>query len=185
VDREFYFVQQRCLLPWLWLQRQRQKHRLWLESVFHPLVLASGFSRSVPMATMAMHPMHARPTVIMGRATSITASSWAWAHGPTGAMATAGVTTASPATVEDAILAVTVEGAIQAAAVVPYVASEQHVAVVVEQYVVSAQHAAAAEQHVAAAAQQYVAAAAQHAAAAVVEHVAAAAVDIASRLDAA
>jgi hypothetical protein len=92
-------------------------------------------------------------------------------------MATAGVTTASPATVEDAILAVTVEGAIQAAAVVPYVASEQHVAVVVEQYVVSAQHAAAAEQHVAAAA--------QHAAAAVVEHVAAAAVDIASRLDAA
>ena len=60
-------------------------------------------------------------------------------------------------------MAVTVEGAIQAAAVVPYVASEQHVAVVVEQYVVSAQHAAAA----------------------VVEHVAAAAVDIASRLDAA
>ena len=162
MDRKFSFVQQLCLLPWLWLQRQRQTHRLWLASVFHQLILALGFSRSVPTATTAMHPMPARPTVIMGRATSITASSWVWAHGPTGAMATAGVTIASAATVEDAISAVTVEGAIQAAAVVDMAAAQQYAAAVVV-----VEHVAAAVVDVA------------------VVDVAAAVVDIASWLDAA
>jgi len=200
VDREFYFVQRLCLLPWLWLQRRRQTHRLRLASVFHRLALASGFSRSVPTATTAMLPMPARPTVIMGRATSIMAFSWAWAHGPTGAMATAGVTIASSATVEDAISAVTVEDAIQAAAVVDMAAAQQ--CAVAVGMVAAVQHAVAAVQHEAAvveheAAQQYVAVA-QHAAVVVVEHVAAvvereaaavvereaaAVVDIASRLD--
>jgi len=185
VDREFYFVLRHCLLPWLWLQRRRQTHRLRLASVFHRLVSALGFSRSVPTATTAMRPMPARPTVIMGRATSITASSWAWAHGPTGAMATAGVTIASSPTVEDAITAVTVEDAIAALPPAADMAAAQQYAVAVDM-VAAAQFAAAAVEHEAA--QQYVAAA-QHAAAVaqhvavVVEHVTVAAADVANRLD--
>jgi hypothetical protein len=89
-------------------------------------------------------------------------------------MATAGVATASTATVEDAILAVTVEGGTQAAAAVDMVAA------VAMQYVAAAQFAAAV-------AMQYVAAVVEHVAAAdvAVAVVDVAAVDIASWLDAA
>ena len=183
MDRKFFFVQQRCSPSWLWLQRQRQTLRLWLASVFHQLILALGFSRSVPTATTAMHPMPARPTVIMGRATSITASSWVWAHGPTGAMATAGVTIASAATVEDAISAVTVEGAIQAAAVVDMAAAQQY-AVAVDMVAAAQQYVAVVEHAAVAAAVVDVAAVVVDVAAVVVD-VAAAVVDIASWLDAA
>src|ERR1039458_9607539 len=76
-----------------------------------------------------MRPMPARLTVIMGRATSITASSWAWAHGPTGAMATAGATIASSATVEDAISAVTVEAGADAVGFVFHEKSPRNITV--------------------------------------------------------
>src|ERR1700679_3632602 len=52
------------------------------------------------MATMAMLHTPARPLVTMGRAISITASSWAWVHGRTGAMLTAGVAIASSVVAE-------------------------------------------------------------------------------------
>ena len=47
------------------------------------------------MATTTMPPMPARPMGSMDRAISITASSWAWAPGPAGAITTAGVAIAS------------------------------------------------------------------------------------------
>src|SRR5580698_9303253 len=42
------------------------------------------------MATTTMPPMPARPMGSMDRVISITASSWAWALGPAGAIVTAG-----------------------------------------------------------------------------------------------
>ncbi|MGB7821332.1 MAG: hypothetical protein WCF73_01135, partial [Candidatus Sulfotelmatobacter sp.] len=53
-------------------------------------------------ATTTIHRTAAHPWAFMVRAISITASSWAWAHGRTGAMATAGVVIASAVEAEDA-----------------------------------------------------------------------------------
>jgi hypothetical protein len=47
--------------------------------------------------------MPAHPLASTGKAISITASSLAWAHGPAGAIATAGAVIASPTVVEEAI----------------------------------------------------------------------------------
>jgi len=55
----------------------------------------------VPTATTAMRRTDARPVAIMGRVISMAASSWAWAHGRTGDTATAGVSIASAAEVEE------------------------------------------------------------------------------------
>lgn len=197
MDREFYWVQRRCSLPFHWLQRQGQTLRLWLVSAFHRSVLASAFSLSVPTATTAMHPTPVRLTAIMGRATSITVSFWAWAHGPTGAMATDGATTASLATVEDVISAVMVEGATQALVALADTQARaplQTIAVThsegrlykpaaaMEAPAMSHRQAAHAKQHLVGAAAQHPVAAEQHTAAAE-QHLVAAADNIANRID--
>src|SRR5580658_4476001 len=63
-----------------------------------------------------MHPTAAHPAAIMGQAISMAASFWAWAHGRTGAMDTAGVSIASAAAVEEDMLAVMLtQGIVEAA----------------------------------------------------------------------
>ncbi len=63
------------------------------------------FSRFVNMATTTMRHTPARPMAITARGTSTTASSWAWAHGPVGATATAGAAIGSVMTAAEAIAA--------------------------------------------------------------------------------
>ena len=66
---------------------------------------ASAFNPSVLTATTTTHPTPARPMASTGRDTSTAASSWAWARGPAGAMATAGVIIALSAKAAEAITA--------------------------------------------------------------------------------
>src|SRR5580658_5532376 len=57
---------------------------------------------------MTTHLMRARQSAFMGRAISITVSSWAWARGPVGVTATAGATIASTAAAADGTTAAAV-----------------------------------------------------------------------------
>jgi hypothetical protein len=57
---------------------------------------------------MTTHLMRARRSAFMGRAISTTASSWAWARGPVGVIATAGATIASTAAAADGTTAAVV-----------------------------------------------------------------------------
>ena len=69
------------------------------------LWLTSAFNQAARTATTAIRRTLARPMAITGRSTSTTASSWAWAHGPAGAMATAGAAIASRAKAGEATAA--------------------------------------------------------------------------------
>ncbi|MGA2634673.1 MAG: hypothetical protein ABSF16_10590 [Terracidiphilus sp.] len=104
---------------------------------------------------------------------SITESSWAWGHGPTGAMDTAGAVIDSPAVGAEAIAAA---GA-RVAAVVMHAVAAEHVAV--EQHAAAVEHGAAHRMHQLhmAAAVDHTAAAEQHMPAVVVERTAAAVVE--------
>src|SRR5271163_1648726 len=62
--------------------------------------LASVFNPFAPTAITTMRHTVAHRSASMGRATSTTASSWAWAHGPAGAIATVGASIASSIAVE-------------------------------------------------------------------------------------
>ncbi len=95
VESRFYSVRRHCSPAWPW--RQRLRHRS---------LSALAFSRFASMATTTMRPMPARPMAITGQGTSTTASSWAWAHGPVGATATAGAAIGSPGMAAEAITAV-------------------------------------------------------------------------------
>src|ERR1700733_1790866 len=53
------------------------------------------------MAITTMRRTAAHPAAFMGRAISITGSSWAWAHGRTGVMATVGESIASAVAEEE------------------------------------------------------------------------------------
>src|SRR5580658_8603853 len=88
---------QRCSRGWPW--RRQLVRRLPLASAFNP---------SVHTVTTDMRLTAAHRWVITDRVISTTASSWAWAHGPAGVMATAGEATALAAMVGEAI---TVESA--------------------------------------------------------------------------
>jgi hypothetical protein len=70
------------------------------------------------MATTTMHPMPARPMGSMDRVISITASFWAWARGPAGAITTAGAAIASAMVAAEGITAEAVSQPIVDTAVV-------------------------------------------------------------------
>ena len=94
---------------WLLDWRLRRPHRLRFPS-------PSAFSPSVRTAITDMRHISARPWAITARGTSITASSWAWAHGVAGAIATAGASTASATTAAGATMAAAATGPMPASA---------------------------------------------------------------------
>jgi hypothetical protein len=81
-------------------------------------------------ATTTMRRMPARPMVFTGRDTFITESSWVWAHGRDGVMATAGAAIGSLTAVAEAIAAV---GARQQLAATRLAAAAERPAVAAEQ----------------------------------------------------
>ena len=85
---------------WAWQLRQLPRRRL-------PLI--SAFNLFVRTAITTTRHTAARPWAFTGRATSTTASSWAWARGPAGVMATAGAVIASLKQAAEAIAAVAVQ----------------------------------------------------------------------------
>src|SRR5579862_4767840 len=73
-DSRLYSQLHHCSQLWRWRRRLMRK-----------FPLASVFPLSVLMATMTTRHTVAPRLVSTDRATSITASFWAWAHGPVGA----------------------------------------------------------------------------------------------------
>ena len=93
-DSELYSALQHCSRAWPLRRRLARKSSS-----------ASVFNLPAPTATMTTHPTPVRPMASMGRDISTVASSWAWAHGPAGVMATAGAAIDSVTAAAEAIAA--------------------------------------------------------------------------------